>query len=322
MLLLMILDGFGNAPASDTNAISLAKKPNIDGLFNNYPLTEIGASGLSVGLPEGQMGNSEVGHLNIGAGRVVYQEITRIDKAIDDGEFLDNTVLKNSMRKAVSSGNSIHLFGLLSDGGVHSSLKHIDALLEMAVKEKVDKLYLHAFMDGRDTSPTAGVDYVEQQVEKFKHAGIGKVATLMGRYWGMDRDKRWDRVEKAYQAIINRKAEFHSNDPVQAVKDSYKQEITDEFIEPVVFDDDNKCEFKSGDSCIFFNFRADRVRQLTSILVKKTESTFAHPEGPDLDVISLTLYDEKVPLPIAFPKQKLNQIFSAILAENGKRFLK
>ena len=321
MILLMILDGYGIDVPGPGNAISLAKKPNLDKLFSAYPHTQIGASGLSVGLPDGQMGNSEVGHLNMGAGRIIYQEITRIDKAIDDGDFFANPVLKASMSKAAKSGNAVHLFGLVSDGGVHSSLKHLDALIDMAKKEGVRKLFLHAFMDGRDTSPTSGVGFMQERVAKFAQVGLGAVATVMGRYWGMDRDKRWDRVEKAYNAIVKRVG-VHAIDPVQAVQDSYARNVTDEFIEPIVINTQPPFSMSDGDLFLFFNFRSDRVREIASIFYKKTESTFPHPEGPNVELVSLTQYDETFGFPIAFPYRKHERILVELLTEKGKKYLK
>jgi len=321
MILLMILDGYGIDAPGPGNAISLAKKPNLDKLFAAYPHTQIGASGLSVGLPDGQMGNSEVGHLNMGAGRVIYQEITRIDKAIDDGDFFANPVLKASMSKAAKLGNAVHLFGLVSNGGVHSSLKHLDALIDMAKKEGVRKLFLHAFMDGRDTSPTSGVGFIRERVAKFAQVGLGAVATVMGRYWGMDRDKRWDRVEKAYNAIVKRVG-VQATDPVQSVQDSYARNVTDEFIEPVVMNTQPPFSIGDGDLFLFFNFRSDRVREIASIFYKKTESTFPHPEGPTVELVSLTQYDEKFDFPIAFPYHKHEGILVELLTEKGKKYLK
>ena len=321
MLLLMILDGFGLALPGPGNAVSLAKKPNLFKLFKEYPHTQIGASGESVGLPAGQMGNSEVGHLNIGAGRVVYQDISRINRSIETGEFFENEVLLQRLGHAAQEQKNVHLFGLLSDGGVHSSLEHLAAIVEFCTRAGVRKLFLHAFMDGRDTSPTSGKDFMADQVKKFKEAGVGEVATVMGRYWGMDRDKRWERIEKAYQAIVARQGKQVS-DPVAAIQESYEAEVTDEFIEPVVVKTEQPVEFNAGDVCLFFNFRADRVRQFSGVLAKQTESTQPHPELPDLDVLSLTLYDEKVKLPIVFPQQKLENILAQVLSENKKRFLK
>ncbi|MCK4856374.1 MAG: 2,3-bisphosphoglycerate-independent phosphoglycerate mutase [candidate division Zixibacteria bacterium] len=321
MLLLMILDGYGIAPPGKGNAISLAQKPNLDRLFGQFPHTQLGASGLAVGLPEGQMGNSEVGHLNFGAGRIVYQEITRIDKAVDTGEFFDNQVLNDVLKEAAAERKNVHLLGLVSDGGVHSSMKHLDALIESARREQIEKLFLHAFMDGRDTSPTSGAGFMEERVARFKAAGVGEVATLMGRYWGMDRDKRWDRVEKAYQAIIERNG-VSGTDPVAAIRESYAAGVTDEFIEPVALETRQPVTFNNNDLCIFFNFRADRVRQLSSILAKQTESSFPHPELSQLKIMSMTLYDEKIKIPIIFPPQRLENIFAAVLSDNGKRSLK
>jgi 2,3-bisphosphoglycerate-independent phosphoglycerate mutase len=321
MLLLMILDGYGIAPPSDGNAVSLAKKPNLDKLFSAYPHTQIGASGLSVGLPEGQMGNSEVGHLNFGAGRVVFQDVTRIDQAIDNSSFFENSVLMDNLKAAGSSGKNVHLFGLVSDGGVHSSLKHLDAIIDAAGRVKATNLFLHAFMDGRDTSPTSGEGFIQQRVERFKSVGYGEIATLMGRYWGMDRDKRWDRIESAYQAIVKRQG-IQADEPVTAVRDSYKSDVTDEFIKPVVLKTSKPVEFNQDDLCIFFNFRADRVRQLSGVLAKQTQSPFPHPELPDLKVITMTEYDEKVKLPIMFPPHRMENILASVLSEHGKKFLK
>lgn len=267
------------------------------------------------------MGNSEVGHLNIGAGRVIYQDITRIDKSIDDGDFFTNPVLKGAMDRAAAGGHAVHLFGLISNGGVHSSMKHLDALIDLAKRAKVQKLFLHAFMDGRDTSPTSGAGFIKERLAKFAQAGVGEIATLMGRYWGMDRDKRWERIEKAYCAIVNRQG-TQADDPLAAVEASYAKDVTDEFIEPVVFRTRQPFSYSNGDICLFFNFRADRVRELSSVLCKQTESTFPHPEGADVEVISLTLYDEKLPLKIAYPYHKHDNILTQLLAGAGKRVLK
>ena len=321
MLLLMILDGFGLALPGPGNAISLARKPNLFKLFKEHPHTQIGASGISVGLPEEQMGNSEVGHLNIGAGRVVHQEISRINKAIRTGEFFDNVVLKDRLVRVAAENKNVHLFGLLSDGGVHSSLEHLAAIVEFCHREEVQNLFLHAFMDGRDTSPTSGKGFMADQVAAFARAGVGEVATVMGRYWGMDRDHRWERIEKAFQAIVDRQGKSVS-DPVAAIQESYDGDVTDEFIEPLIVETRKSVEFDQGDLCLFFNFRADRVRQLSGILAGQTDSAHPHPELPKLDVISLTQYDEKVPLPIIFPPQKLDDILVKVLSESGKRFLK
>ncbi len=220
MILLLVMDGFGINEKKEGNAIALAKKPNLDRLFADYPHTVLGASGLDVGLPEGQMGNSEVGHLNFGAGRVVYQEITRIDKAIKDGSFFENKVLLDAVNKAKENNSALHLMGLVSDGGVHSSLNHLYALLRLAKDKGVREIYVHAFMDGRDTSPTAGKEYIKELVEKFREYEVGSLSTIVGRYYAMDRDKRWERVEKAYRAMVYGEGKLTS-DPVKAIEESY-----------------------------------------------------------------------------------------------------
>ena len=232
-VLLVILDGWGLREATPDNAVAAATKPNYDKLIATCPWTKIDGSGPSVGLPVGQMGNSEVGHLNLGAGRIVYQDITRIDKAVDDGSFFDNDVISAAMDRAVVEDKAVHLFGLVSDGGVHSSMKHLFALIDMAKQRHVTKLYLHAFTDGRDTPPDSGIKFIRQVVEKFKSVGIGQISTVMGRYYGMDRDRRWDRTNKAYRAIVYGKCEYF-DDPVKAVESAYAAGITDEFIKPSV----------------------------------------------------------------------------------------
>jgi 2,3-bisphosphoglycerate-independent phosphoglycerate mutase len=327
MFLLCILDGFGLRSEADGNAVATAKKPNIDNLFKKWPNDRIDGSGLAVGLPEGQMGNSEVGHLNFGAGRVVYQEITRIDKAISEGSFFNNAALDSSMHRAINDGKAIHLLGLVSDGCVHSSLVHLEALIKKAAELKVPELYLHAFLDGRDTPPHAGAGYVALVLEMFKKHGIGKIATLMGRYWGMDRDKRWDRTERAYAAIVYGEGR-QSSDPITAVKESYEAEITDEFVEPVVFNSgENGGRLKSGDLALFFNFRADRVRQLNHIFEGNQPLTTIPDKndsgGLKVDLVNMTQYDEKLKTPkILFPPVRLTRIFGEVISKYGLRQLR
>ena len=281
MFLLCILDGFGLRGNKEQNAVIAARKPNLIKLFKNCPNIPIDGSGLAVGLPRGQMGNSEVGHLNFGAGRIVYQDITRIDKSISDGDFFTNPVFLEGMKRAAVSNSAVHLFGLLSDGCVHSSMEHLKALIKLAKQSGVKRLYLHAFMDGRDTSPTAGIGYMKEMLEYFRQTGLGRVATVMGRYYGMDRDKRWERSEKAYQAIVNRVGEKY-DDPVTAIERSYQNKITDEFILPAVIkvDSDDEGRFRDGDIALFFNFRADRVRQLSYLFVGRQYEDFPHPDYP------------------------------------------
>jgi 2,3-bisphosphoglycerate-independent phosphoglycerate mutase len=324
MFLLCILDGFGLRGNSYFNAISQAKKPNLIKLFKTCPNIPIEGSGLSVGLPKGQMGNSEVGHLNFGAGRIVYQDITRIDKSIADGDFFTNSAFLEGMKKAVQNNSSLHLFGLVSDGCVHSSLLHLKALVKMAKDNEVKKVYLHAFMDGRDTSPKSGIDYMKEMVDYFHTIGLGKVATVMGRYYGMDRDKRWERNEKAYQAIIN-KIGIKSNDPVKAIQESYGKDITDEFILPVVIELGHPGEGKlqNNDIALFFNFRADRVRQLSYLFMGRQYEGFPHPNNPKLHLITLTNYDvELKEAHVAYPPVHLTNILGEVISRAGLRQLR
>ncbi len=252
---LMILDGYGLNEKTEANAVAIGKTPVMDRLMKEYPFVPGNASGMSVGLPEGQMGNSEVGHMNMGAGRIVYQELTRITKEIQDGDFFENEALLAAIENCKQNGSDLHLFGLLSDGGVHSHNTHMYGLLELAKRNGLDRVYLHAFLDGRDTAPTSGKGFVAEAVEKMKELGVGEVATVMGRYYVMDRDNRWDRVEKAYQALVEGIGET-AECPVQAVQASYDQEVNDEFVLPTVILKDGKpvATVKTGDSVIFYNF--------------------------------------------------------------------
>jgi len=324
MVLLCIMDGFGLREAAPDNAITAAHKPNYDWLTANCPHTQIDCSGLAVGLPEGQMGNSEVGHLNLGAGRVVYQEITRIDKAIADGDFFQNEVLITGMERVASEGKAVHLFGLVSDGCVHSSLEHLYALVELAKQENVREVYLHAFMDGRDTSPTSGQDYMSEVVKKFEEIGLGKVSTICGRYYGMDRDKRWDRTDKAYRAIVYGEGKKFI-DPVKAIKASYVDNVTDEFIEPVVIDlgSPEIGRLKERDLSLFFNFRSDRVRQLSYMILGYDIEGFNHPDNPKVELITMTNYDSQMfEAKVAFHPLKLKNILGEVLSKAGLKQLR
>jgi 2,3-bisphosphoglycerate-independent phosphoglycerate mutase len=319
MLLLLIMDGFGISNHKEGNAIYLAKKPNLDRLFKNYPNTLLGASGLDVGLPEGQMGNSEVGHLNLGAGRVVYQDITRIDKSIQDGLFFKNQVLINAVKKAKENNSSLHLIGLVSDGCVHSSLNHLYAILKLAREYKLGKVWVHAFLDGRDTSPTSGVGYVKKLLNEFQEIGVGKLSTISGRYYAMDRDKRWERVEKAYQAMVWGEGE-KASDPLKAIESSYKTNVTDEFVIPKVITYDENPQagrIKPEDVGIFFNFRADRARELSRALTDKNFNQFKRPDNLTIPLVSMTLYDETLDTDIAFPQIKLYNILAEVLSKNN-----
>lgn len=297
---LIIMDGFGMSNTKDGNAIAAAATPCLDQLFSEYAYTTLSASGLDVGLPEGQMGNSEVGHTNIGGGRVVFQDLPRISRAIDDGSFFRNEAYLHAMDACLEKGTSLHLFGLLSNGGVHSHLDHLWALLKLARDKGLEKVYIHAFLDGRDTAPTSGAGFVEQCVEKCAEIGVGKIATVMGRYYAMDRDKRWERLEAAYDAMVYGEGASSNPDPVAAVKASYEKGVTDEFVEPVVCDSDG-C-ISDNDSIIFFNFRPDRAREITRAFVDPEFNGFTHQYFP-VTYICNTEYDASMPnVEVAFPR--------------------
>lgn len=317
------MDGFGLREAASDNAIAAANKPNYDKLIANWPFTRIDGSGRAVGLPHEQMGNSEVGHLNIGAGRVVYQDITRIDKAIEDGDFFTNHALAQAMEKAAASGKAVHLYGLVSDGKVHSSLDHIYALAELAKRKNVTELYLHALMDGRDTSPTSGAGYVQQVMSKFAEIGVGAIATVGGRYYGMDRDRRWERTEKHYRTIVEGQGE-RFDDPVAAIKASYAKDVTDEFIVPVVIDlGDDRGRIKDGDVFIMFNFRADRMRQMGYIMAHHPVEGYTAPDAPHVSVVTMTNYDVKLTeATVAFDKIKLTNILGEVISKAGLKQLR
>jgi len=291
-VLLMILDGFGNAPKSDGNAVEGAKKPNYDRIFSEYPHTEIKSSALDVGLPKGQMGNSEVGHLNIGAGRIIYQELTRITKEIEEGGFFTNEALLKAVNNAKKNNSALHLMGLLSDGGVHSHIDHLKGLLELAKKNELTKVYIHGFMDGRDVAPSSGKDFVVEIEDYMKANGIGKIATISGRYYAMDRDNRWERVQLAYDAMVNGKGET-ANSAVEAMENSYHDNKTDEFVLPTVVLEDGHptAVIKNGDSVIFFNFRPDRAREITRAINDKAFEGFKR-ETLDLTFVTMTQYDK------------------------------
>ena len=290
---LIILDGFGFENKTTGNAVKAAKKPNFDKLWENYATTLIGASGEDVGLPDGQMGNSEVGHLNIGAGRVVYQELTRITKAIREGDFFENEALLKAMENAKNS--NLHIMGLLSDGGVHSHINHLKGVLELAKKQGVQNVYVHAYMDGRDTAPDSGLGYIKEIEEYMSQNSVGKIATVSGRYYAMDRDNRWERVHKAYDAIVRGQG-HKAESAVEAMESSYKDEVLDEFVIPTVITSDNEpiATIKKGDSVIFFNFRPDRAREITRTLVDPNFEGFER-EHFDLTFVTMTQYDKTMP---------------------------
>ena len=318
---LCIMDGFGHNPDTYGNAIAAANKPNLDMLMEKYPYTYIGASGLNVGLPDGQMGNSEVGHTNMGAGRVVYQELTRITKSIEDGDFFENEALCNAINKSIENGTSLHLMGLMSDGGVHSHNTHVWAIVELAKRLGQKNVYLHCIMDGRDVPPTSGKDYVAEAIEKMNEIGVGKVATVTGRYYAMDRDNNWDRVKKAYDAFVFGKGKFNT-DPVKAIEESYEtvdsdgKNLTDEFILPTVTLE-NEGRIGANDSIVFFNFRPDRAREITRTFVDDAFTGFGRERFP-VNYVCMTQYDATMPnVDIAFKPQVLTNTFGEYLAKRG-----
>ncbi|MCL2300562.1 MAG: 2,3-bisphosphoglycerate-independent phosphoglycerate mutase, partial [Firmicutes bacterium] len=317
---LCIMDGFGIAPADKANAITTARTPRLDELFSTYPHTAIGASGLDVGLPPGQMGNSEVGHTNIGAGRVVYQELTRIHKSIADGDFYGNAAFLAAIANAKKNGGALHLLGLLSDGGVHSHNTHLYALLELAKRQGLERVFIHCLMDGRDVPPASGIDYVRELFLKTKELGAGSIATIAGRYYGMDREKKYDRVEKFYNAMVYGEGERFScgRDYMQA---SYGNGVTDEFVLPGVSEAAEPV--KDGDSVIFFNFRPDRAREITRAFVDPEFDGFARERRLDLTFVCMTQYDATMPgVLVAYPPQSLECPLGQVLSEAGLKQLR
>ena len=315
-LILIIMDGFGLRDSDMGNAIHAANHPNLTRLFHDYPTTQLGASGMDVGLPDGQMGNSEVGHTNIGAGRVVYQELTRITKSIQDGPFFDNEAFLGAVENCKKNDSALHLFGLLSDGGVHSHIEHIFGLLDLAKKNGLTKVFVHCFMDGRDVPPTSGIDFVKQLQAKLDEIGIGKIATINGRYYAMDRDNRFERLVKAYSAMVYGEGAYF-DDPVAAVQASYDAEVTDEFIVPVVTAKDG--QIKANDSIIFANFRPDRAREITRTFVDPEFTGFERKNGFfPVYFVCMTQYDATMPnVHVAFKPQQLVNTFGEYIADNG-----
>jgi 2,3-bisphosphoglycerate-independent phosphoglycerate mutase len=325
-VLLIVLDGWGINKNKDGNAIAAAKAPVYTGLIAEYPHTELQASGEAVGLPEGQMGNSEVGHLNLGAGRVVYQDSTRISKAIRDGEFFQNPVLLSAIASAKKSGANLHLMGLLSDGGVHSRLDHIFAMFDLVKSQGISNVFFHAFLDGRDTPPSSAIQYINQLEEHFAKIGIGKIASVSGRYYAMDRDKRWERVQKAYEALVLGEG-IRKYGAVEAVQQSYEHNRTDEFMIPTVLIDGktNKqiATIRHNDAVIFCNFRADRAREITRALTDPEFQGFKRAIVPKLSTfVCLTTYDETFNLPVAFGPVRLTRILGEVLSARGVRQLR
>ena len=324
-IVLTVLDGWGYSPQQRGNAIALARKPNYDALLERFPNTLVQTSGPAVGLPEGQMGNSEVGHLNIGAGRIVQMDITRVDQMLATGEFQRHPLLLEAIERG--RRHQLHLMGLVSDGGIHSHITHLYALLRMAAEHKVERVFLHCFTDGRDTPPTSGQDFLRQLQQKLREYSVGRIATVAGRYYAMDRDNRWPRIELAYRALVHGESPHRSADPIAAVRASYERGVTDEFVEPVVITDASGeliAHVHDEDALIFFNFRADRARQLTRALVEPDFQGFADPRRPQkLLLAGMTQYEKTWPwLRYVLAPEKLEHILAQVFAEIGFRNLR
>jgi 2,3-bisphosphoglycerate-independent phosphoglycerate mutase len=319
-LMLIILDGWGFREAKEGNAILAARTPNLDRLVKEYPWCFLEASGEAVGLPEGQMGNSEVGHLNIGAGRIVYQDLTRINISIRDGDFFTNPAFLNAISNAKNKDSSLHLMGLVSYGGVHSYMTHIYALIKLAQEKGLKKVYLHAFLDGRDVPPKAALEDIKELDAFCKENGNAKIAMVSGRYYAMDRDKRWDRIKLAYDALTIGVAPYTAPDAETAVSEAYSRGETDEFVKPtVVTDSEGKpvATIQDNDSVIFFNFRPDRARQLTWALMNENFDGFVRDKRPKVYYVCMAQYDETLDLPIAFPPEELENVLGEILSKQG-----
>lgn len=322
---IIILDGYGCSKEAEGNATIAANTPVLDRLFKEKPHSLLQSSALDVGLPTGQMGNSEVGHLNMGAGRVVYQELTRITKSIQDGDFFENPVLTGAVDHAIKEGKALHLLGLVSDGGVHSHNTHLYALLELAKKKGLDRVYVHCFLDGRDTAPNSGLGYVEELTQQMEKIGVGKISTISGRYYAMDRDNRWERVMRSYDAMTAGLGEYAA-DPLEAIQASYDGGVTDEFVEPTVLLEEEKPVglIRPGDSVVFFNFRPDRARQMSRAMTEKDFDDFERKTGYlDLEYVTMTMYDASLKnLKVAFMPQTVENTLGAYLSANGKRQLR
>ena len=321
---LIIMDGYGVNDRNEGNAIYAANTPNMDKYLKEYPNSIVHASGMDVGLPDGQMGNSEVGHTNIGAGRIVYQELTRITKSIADGDFFENEALCKAVENCKKNNSALHLMGLLSDGGVHSHINHLYGLLEMAKKNGLDKVFVHCFMDGRDVSPTSGADFAEGLVSKIRELEVGAIATVMGRYYAMDRDNRWERVEEAYNAMVKGEGNKDTS-AVSAIKKSYNDGVTDEFVVPTVITDENGealARISKDDSIVFFNFRPDRAREISRTIVDPEFSGFAR-EFFETVFVCMTQYDASMPnVDVAFKPQTLSNTFGEYISRKGLRQLR
>ena len=318
LIMLAILDGWGINDNENANAVKIANTPNLDAMFKQYPNTKILTSGLDVGLPDGQMGNSEVGHTNIGAGRIVYQELTRITKSIKDGDFFENKAFLDAIKYCKKQDSDLHLYGLLSNGGVHSHNTHLYALLELCKKEDFDRVYVHCFLDGRDTPPASGEGFILELEEKMKEIGVGKIASIMGRYYAMDRDKRWERVELAYKALALGEG-LTAENAIDAIESAYQREEFDEFVKPTVIVKDGKplATIKQNDSIIFFNFRPDRAREITRVFVDKNFDGF-EKKFQYVNYVCMTQYDETIPnVEIAFKPTKIENTFGEYISKLG-----
>lgn len=324
-VMLVIMDGLGYGKDYEGNAVNLAKKPNLDRLIKEYPNTSIKASGLDVGLPKGQMGNSEVGHLNIGSGRIVYQDLSLITKEIEEGSFFENDALVKAVNSAKNNGKALHLLGLVSKGGVHSHIDHLFALLELCKLKGLEKVYVHAFLDGRDVSPNAGLEDIKLLLDKMQELGVGKLSSIIGRYYAMDRDKRWERVEKAYDAMTLGEGK-KTTDPLISIKEEYDSGITDEFMTPsvLVTEDKNPVGLvEDGDSIIFFNFRPDRARQITRAFVDNDFEGFERKKRPLTNYVCMTEYDKTIEnVDVAYAPKVINNTFGELVAREGLKQLR
>ena len=323
LTMLAIIDGWGINEKEEGNAVKLAKTPNLDSIFSQYPTTKIKTSGLDVGLPEGQMGNSEVGHTNIGAGRIVYQELTRITKSIQDGDFFKKKEFLDAINYCKKHNTNLHLYGLLSNGGVHSHNTHLYALLELCKRQDFNKVYVHCFLDGRDTPPSSGESFISELEDKIKEIGVGKIASIMGRYYAMDRDKRWERVELAYRALAKGEG-LTANSAIDAIESAYQREEFDEFVKPTVIVEDGKprATIKQNDSIIFFNFRPDRAREITRVFVDKSFDGFER-KFQYVNYVCMTQYDETMPgVEVAFKPTVIENTFGEYISQKGYKQLR
>lgn len=324
-VVLVVLDGYGIGPKSNSNAIALAKKPNFDSWIENYPVFSLQASGEAVGLSWGEMGNSEVGHLSIGSGQIIYQTLPRISRSILDGSFYNNEVLKNVMTEVKNKDKALHIVGLLSDGGIHSYNEHAYALLEMAQQQGVNKVYFHAFLDGRDTTFNSAGNFIQQLQETFKRVGVGEIVSIAGRFWAMDRDNNWDRIEATYKAMVDGVSDQSFDDPTRAIQSFYSQNIFDEQIPPTVITKDNKplATVNDGDGVIFFNFRADRARQLTKAFTLPNFDKFIRTAGyfPNLNFVTMTEYEKDLPVEIAYPPINIQMPLAKVVSDAGLKQL-